>query len=469
MKKNKAHRRAIVLVLASTLITLTTGCGTNAIAPTDNSKQETTVEDTTDTDDSGSRTAPTELMGGREISYNIFRTYYNKNKDENIIISPLSAEILTAMIYESTDGNTKAQLEQNIGINEDYCRVLKGAIGLQDDNLKLSNHIRLQSDYMKSLKSSYEVSLDTGYKASIGEINSDTIDELNDIVSKDTNEMIHNIFQPGDLNGVKMVALNCCAFDANWRTEFDEPFKGVFYNGDKYYETDIVHQSYNVRNNETDNTRYTENTDIGYYGIVKDYMSNEGTSGEIRYKFIGLLPDIEKGVTLSDLVNNLDEKSVTHIINDKTNYWKTKADLYSLDIRMPKFTIDSDIDIIDLYKSLGVTDLFSYDTADLSKGFENSDSLYVDKMKQIAKIELTEKGTRAAAASYSYITAGAAIDERTTFEREVYFTRPFVYIIYDTKTDTIPFMGVVNKFDKEATAQKKENYNTGNHEGRLLK
>ena len=68
----------------------------------------------------------------------------------------------------------------------------------------------------------------------------------------------------------------------------------------------------------------------------------------------------------------------------------------------------------------------------------HKDDLYVSKIKQKARIEVEEEGTKAAAVTAAAVTRSASnIRQGYTFHA----THPFVYYIAEASTGTIFFMG----------------------------
>ena len=64
-------------------------------------------------------------------------------------------------------------------------------------------------------------------------------------------------------------------------------------------------------------------------------------------------------------------------------------------IILPKFTMETSIDLKDSLKKLGVKDLFDPASANLS-GIDGSSSLYVSQALQRSFVEVNEEGTEAA-------------------------------------------------------------------------
>lgn len=91
---------------------------------------------------------------------------------------------------------------------------------------------------------------------------------------------------------------------------------------------------------------------------------------------------------------------------------------------------------LDILKSMGIVN-----TCDPSAGFRNivnyPDPFYLDEFIHAARIGITEEGTLGAAA------AGSSIDENLNGMQERYFNSSFVFLIRETSTGVILFIGSV--------------------------
>ena len=113
---------------------------------------------------------------------------------------------------------------------------------------------------------------------------------------------------------------------------------------------------------------------------------------------------------------------------------------------MPKLNFESEFPLTDALKAAGLSDLFSPDTADFTSMQKNTDDkLFISEVLQKTKLELDDKGTKAAAATAVIMNEGMAIDEQPKETREVYLNRPFAFLIYDEGNEQIVFMGKVTK------------------------
>jgi serine protease inhibitor len=128
------------------------------------------------------------------------------------------------------------------------------------------------------------------------------------------------------------------------------------------------------------------------------------------------LPKLEKSLALASLHN-----------------WLAALKPQYLDVEMPKFKITSQLDLGATLKSIGLKQTMS-PAADLS-GMTGKRDLFLSAAIQQAFIEIAETGTEAGA-----VTAMAvAADGNPHFTVD----HPFLFILRDTKTGTILFMGRV--------------------------
>jgi serpin B len=102
---------------------------------------------------------------------------------------------------------------------------------------------------------------------------------------------------------------------------------------------------------------------------------------------------------------------------------------------LPKFSFSDRLNLVSLLAGMGMPDAFDPNSADLS-GIDGARDLYVSFVVQQALVEVDEHGTIAAAA-----TAGGAVAQSAP--TPVAIDRPFLFLIRDTKSGSILFMGRV--------------------------
>ena len=178
----------------------------------------------------------------------------------------------------------------------------------------------------------------------------------------------------------------------------------------------------------------------------------DGSSSAASYMHDGSLHAssyVGNGYSAVDLPYASSSLSMLVIVPDAGNYGAIEAELgtdfvsgvdaalqpSTLDIGFPKFESESQIGLKDVIEGeLGVTGLFRSGGLDgIGKDIEVADAIHA------AKIKVNEEGTEAAAATAVMMDATAMPLEPTPFTID----RPFLYLIRDSATGAVLFVGRV--------------------------
>ena len=165
-------------------------------------------------------------------------------------------------------------------------------------------------------------------------------------------------------------------------------------------------------------------------------MAELGFRGGQSMRF--LLPD--EGTTLESLLAN------GEVVGGLMAY-DMDAALPSAEIHwsVPKFDVDSNLELTDALKAMGVTDVFDFNKADFSPlvDFDRFDkAVAVTQVQHAACVKVDEKGCEAAAFTAVRADAQSAAPEDLPVV-EMNLNRPFAFMI--TGVDGLPlFLGTVN-------------------------
>ena len=245
---------------------------------------------------------------------------------------------------------------------------------------------------------------------------------MNEWVNENTKGMIPDIIESLDPDSA-MVLINAVAFDATWEDVYEE---------DQVYEDDF-----------TDAAGILSSVDT-LHGTESIYMESETATAFLKpyeggeYAFVGILPKDE------DISANEFASSFT--FEEYQSLWESRTDEYIVVTSIPKFDCDYTVSLTGLLGDMGITDVFTSGAADLS-GISDSLDLYVSSVIQKTHIAVDEEGTEAAAATSVTLRYNGVISEvmdEIPEIKEVYLTRPFMYMIVDTETGTPVFTGTVN-------------------------
>jgi serpin B len=114
---------------------------------------------------------------------------------------------------------------------------------------------------------------------------------------------------------------------------------------------------------------------------------------------------------------------------------------YQVTLSLPRFRLETALDLIPALKQLGVIEAFSGD-ADFG-GITGAEPLQIGAVAHKAYIDVDERGTEAAAATAVVITTRAAMRPPPSVTMVV--DRPFLFAIVDTTTSLPVFLGQVTR------------------------
>lgn len=362
------------------------------------------------------------------LSFSMFSEIVSEDEeDSNLLFSPLSAAICIAMVTNGADGETLSQLEDFFGmdiasLNRAVYAYISSLYTADDCSVSLANSIWVRNERITVKESFLQTNADWyGADAYSAPFDSSTVDDINKWCSDNTDGLIDKILDEID-DEVVMILINSLLFDAQWETK---------------YENSNISTSENFTNYDGTTSKVTmmysdENTYItcgDAAGIVKNYAGGE-------YAFAALLPGEDTDVY--EFAKSLDSEAWEKIWEDSL--------VTSVSTVIPEFSYSYDIELINVMKALGVTDIFDGTTSDLSNlGSSTGGNLFVSRVEQKTYIEVSRNGTKAAAITHAEVSDECA----DVTEYVVRLDRPFVYAIVDIETGIPLFIGVYSNAEAE--------------------
>lgn len=358
----------------------------------------------------------------------------NEDKDKNVLISPTSIYFAFGMAENGAKKSSKKQLEKiiNGGVkSDDFNKVLAGTRKrmLQDNSVKWNvansvwyikrKDVRVKKPFLKKVKSYYGAEV---YKAPF---NNRTLKDVNLWVKKNTNKMIPKILDRISKDEV-MYIINAIAFEGEWGEQFND---GQVINNQNFTNSDGSVSKVTMLTGK-ENSYFEIN---GAYGFKKKYKG-------YNYSFVGIM--MPENVRPSEFIEKL--------AKDGNAFSKEIKNMKSANvvIKFPEFSYDYDIEMSEVLKDMGVSDVFDADKANLYNMFEKADdyNCYFSKVIHKTHIEVDKNGTKAAA-----VTA-IAFEKATSIYRPqqqivITLDHPFVYAIVDDTINLPVFVGVLNHFD----------------------
>lgn len=236
---------------------------------------------------------------------------------------------------------------------------------------------------------------------------------INGWMAERTGGRVEELLAPGSITGATRLVLgDAVHFSAAWKTPF-EPASTRFAKFTRRDGSSIEVPTMTA----TQNLNYGEGSD--YAAIQLPYEGGE-------LSMVLLLPSPDG---LDAFEASLTAERLAAII--------ANLELRSVALTLPCFKIESSIDLHDPLSRLGMPLAFT-DEADFS-GINGRGGLSLSTVVHQAFIDVDEAGTEAAAATTVGFTTTAA-----HLPAEVHFERPYLFLIRDSVTGTILFLGRVD-------------------------
>ena len=364
---------------------------------------------------------------------------------KSFIYSPLSITYVLGMVNDAATGQTEQELEKILGFHEggiqavnDYCKKLIDGLPKVDNKvtLDIANAIFLNKKY--TLKKQFQQDMQTYYDAKAETLDFSspkTLSHINDWCNKKTNGMIPNILDEVKPDMVSYL-LNAIYFKADWSSKFDKKnTKEESFTTEKgNTKLPLMHQNVQIQ--------YLNN---GVFSAVKIPYGNG------YWNMTVLLP--EEGQTTDDVITYLTsygingEGAICEIEDGIATMIAFGFSPYEVDLKLPRFETSSDTDklgiekgLIGLMQKMGIHLAFDENFAEIPNMCEGR-FLYIDMMRQKAKIKVNEEGSEAAAVTVAGMANCTSVGPKEYPKATFHANRPFVYCITEASSGVILFVG----------------------------
>jgi len=352
-----------------------------------------------------------------------------ENKKKNMLYSPLSIDYALNMLKEGAANNTLAEIIKVIG-NKDLTKYSS-----VDKNLSFANGLFIRDNFYEKVLTSYIDTLKEKYDAEIVKDEFKDAQNANQWIEDKTLGIIKDMLDDSLVQNPlsKMLIINALAIDMEWAVKFrcSSTYGGAFFkdDGEKIKATMMSRER--LFSNE-----------IAYY--LDDDLTvltmNLKKYGDVQLEFMALMP---KTADLSSFVDAV-TKAQIEAIDEKLTL--SSEEKYGVNIEIPKFKFDYDLELKKDLIELGINDAFDGDRANfskMSKAETPDDTLYVSDALHKADIEFTEDGVKAAAVTVIAMMANSAIMPQVNYPVEIIIDKPFMFVIRDKTTKDVWFTGTV--------------------------
>lgn len=360
------------------------------------------------------------------------KLYHQLAKDkanENLCFSPYSLNLAMAMTYNGAKHQTKKEIQKTfsypttpIALNKQclshHNKLIENTDAVEFHSI---NALWMQKDY--AFYPSFSETIQYTFSAKLTQVDfkktrkrKKAIAAINAWAYDYTEGHISYLVPELAINkNTRLILSNALYFNGKWETQFDPEKNRI----ETFYATTGTQQVNYMRLKSKFNFYYDDLIQV----LELPYCENK------QSLFI-LLPKKNDGLAL--LEKTFDPFYLENILSDRNKK--------SVIVTIPKFKLAFDMEVSETFQAMGLQAPFTT-KADFS-GMTEKPELFIDKIFHKATLEISEQGTKAAAASAVVISRKSAL-------RDTYFMadHPFMFFIRDNQSGLILFMGSVQSIE----------------------
>uniref|UniRef100_A0A8C2QT27 Serpin domain-containing protein n=1 Tax=Capra hircus TaxID=9925 RepID=A0A8C2QT27_CAPHI len=366
---------------------------------------------------------------GSDTGIQVFNQIVKSQPHDNIIISPHGIASVLGMLQLGADGRTKKQLTTVMrygvnGVGKMLKKINKAIVSKKNKDIVtvanavfVKNNSKMEVPFVTRNKDVFQCEVRNGHFEH-------TLTQCiaHSIWGKQENAgMIDNLLSPDLLNGAltRLVLVNAVYFKGLWRSRFlpENTKKRTFVAADgKSYQVPMLAQLSVFRCGST-------STPSGlWYNFIELPYHGESISMLIA------LPT-ESSVPLSAIVPHISTKTI--------DSWVSTMVPKRVQVILPNYNANANTYIRERLRIVAITSLTQPSSLHI-KQKTGSENLHVSHILQKAKIEVSEDGTKASAATTAILIARSS-------PPWFIVDRPFLFFIRHNPTGAVLFMGQINK------------------------
>ena len=328
--------------------------------------------------------------------------------EENVVASPYSAGTVLSMLEYGAEGETKVELDNALNgavFGKEELDGGENTVVESSNAVWISDNFSVRNRYVSHLENYFGAFIDTQNFSSPSAVN-----VINDWCAEKTSGKIQKIIDRVSPDMV-MLLVNALYFNAPWAVAFD---------------TDATREAvFHGRNGDSTVPMMTRKAMYNYAEYQGAKMIEIPYTGEKYAMYVVLPPSGMSPDAVLPYIGENQYKSAMSLLAPK-----------EVILNMPKFTNETSIVLNKTLERMGVKTAFT-SAADFS-GISVSGPLCVNVVKQKCCIDVTEKGTEAAAVTGAQVRM-TAVRPAVTMTVD----RPFIFVIADMENKDILFAGKI--------------------------
>ncbi|XP_031635846.1 serine protease inhibitor 77Ba-like [Contarinia nasturtii] len=355
-----------------------------------------------------------------------------RNQNANFMVAPFSIWSLMLLLAEGATGQSFDQLKEALGIPQNLTE-LRNTYGHIERTLTGSSAIELEMsqaviyDTNRPIIPEYRQVVESEYKADLLPVNFVNTREaakvVNEHIRLKTHDKIQNFLEPSDLTDVQLLLASVNFFKGKWKFPF-------------LIERTVEEEFFRDGGESVGKVPMMVQRSFLPSAMINDLRASVlelpyGDDGQICMWLILPYYDTTSSAILEKL-NNYDVAKINHALHK----FDGNADYEPSEVvlSLPRFKIESNFDLTEVLKQLGISHVFDSAKANLPK--ISKEFPHISRISHKAVIDVNEAGTIAAA------VAGATVSFKQ-LPIEFKFNHAFNFMIVDRSTNTLLFAGQV--------------------------
>ncbi|MEJ1277626.1 serine (or cysteine) peptidase inhibitor clade I member 1 [Cricetulus griseus] len=324
-----------------------------------------------------------------EWSVNMYNHLRATGEDENILFSPLSIALAMGVMELGAQGSTLKEIRHSMGYDGlkngeefSFLKDFSNMVSAEErqyvmkiaNSLFVQNGFHINDEFLQMMKKYFNAEVNhVDFSQNVAVAN-----YINKWVENYTNSLLKDLVSPRDFDAVTHLALiNAVYFKGNWKSQFrPENTRTFSFTKDDESEVQIP-------------MMYQQGE--FYYGEFSDGSNEAGGIYQVlEIPYEG--DEISMMLVLSRQevpLATLEPLLKAQLIEEWTNSVKKQK----VEVYLPRFTVEQEIDLKDIFKALGVTEIFIKD-ANLT-AMSDKKELFLSKVVHKSFIEVNEEGGHA--------------------------------------------------------------------------
>ncbi|KAK1132270.1 hypothetical protein K0M31_016390 [Melipona bicolor] len=369
---------------------------------------------------------------------------------DNIFYSPHSLHQALTLAYFGARGTTENSLKKALHISADLSKVdVQRYYAYENSFKKPDDQQNSSADYEYNSANRLWISDTRKVRECMLDLFGDQLektdfhtnpnavrDHINQWVSNETKGHIRDLLPPTSITeNTDLVLVNAVYFKGRWKNRFDSANskKDIFYSSNSQHSMVTFMKQKGNFNHLVSEVLGAHVLELPYEGNISMFI---------------LLPPFVFAKSIVDSEQNGERDSIRQLV-ERISTQSGSAELRTLldmgippeqvEVILPRFEVEKELEISTLLHAIGAGDLVTPNAADL-RGFteDGEKPLHLGDAVHRARIEVTEEGTTAAAATALYTWRSGRPLQPAVFNAN----HPFLYFIYEKPTRNILFSGI---------------------------